>query len=122
MQRDVGEVIAGRLQSVELEVDLVRDPGERDPVRLVARRERADRALEREPGAQIRILYDADVVVEDDELVILDLEIDQEHRREERREDGPPPSRVAHASPRTLRMPSSEMGCSSLILAEPVWQ
>jgi hypothetical protein len=48
MQRDVGEVIAGRVQSVEREVDLERDPGERDPVRFV-RRERAGCALSVSP-------------------------------------------------------------------------
>jgi hypothetical protein len=97
VEPDVGEQIPRRLGAVERVVDVQRDPGERDPVRLVGLPEGPPEALRAEAVAQVRVLDHVDGIVVAKELVVPDLtehsdrECDETQRDQSARHSGDGP-------------------------------
>ena len=87
VQRDVRREEGAGVQAVPGVVEMQRQPGERDPVGLVARGEGALDGAQVERLSQIRVVDDVEVVVVGQELVTADAGVDEDHRRDQRGRD-----------------------------------
>ena len=99
VESEVGEMMSGRLQSVELGIQHVREPGDRMPVGRVAGAESPVQAIEREAGLHPGIPGYVGGVVQGDEIAP---------------GDGPPGERSEQAQQQTeqkLLLPGLELHC-----------
>ncbi len=87
MEKHVGDVVPPALQPEELAIQHVRQPGEREPVGGVARRERPLNALERDALAHVGIAGNGIGVVEIDEIEMPDLAIHGESDQDQSETD-----------------------------------
>src|SRR5450755_697354 len=74
-------MVAGRIQSIKLAIEGMREPGERVPVRGVSRRPGPYKCAPGQPGSHVRILDDIGIIVEIDKGMALDRTV--ENRRKD---------------------------------------
>src|SRR5882724_2123936 len=77
MNEDVGEMMAGWIEAVELRIHHVRNPGERMPVAGMDMAERPPDSIPTEPAIDPRVFEDVIAVVEIDEVVAERLSEDE---------------------------------------------
>ena len=75
MQEHIGQVLRATVEPEDLDVEHIRNPGERKPVRGVAGCEGPLEAVEGQAVADVRVLGDVDGIVEVDELEVVNLRI-----------------------------------------------
>jgi len=89
VQQDARRVMAGGSEPEEADVELVRDPGQRMPVRGIERRQRPANVLQRQAGVDVAVVDDIVEVVEVGEGIGEGASVDDPNRRnDERGKDG----------------------------------
>ena len=90
VQRRVDEVVRARVEPEELDVEHMREPGDRVPVGHLQRRERPADPSPGQATPHHGVVGHVPVVVEEEEVVTGHLGVEQQRAQEERGSDAPP--------------------------------
>lgn len=100
MDNDIRKMMAGRIETIKLAVDHVRNPGERMPVAGMDMDEGPADAARRKAATDLRILEDVIAVIKVDEFVAQRLAKNEPGNRAEKNNDGERKPAIGCGAPR----------------------